>query len=622
MTDGTSGASEPVDGAAPERSGEFEELLRFLKSNRGFDFTGYKRASLRRRIDKRMRALGVNDYEAYIDHLEVHPEEFGLLFNTILINVTGFFRDPTAWAYLRETVLPAHLADVPPDRPVRVWSAGCASGEETYSLAIMFAELMGLDEFRRRVKIYGTDIDADALATARAAGYDERALASLDPDLRSKYFEASGEQFVFRSDLRRSVIFGHLDLLSDAPISRLELLVCRNTLMYFNAETQAQVLDRFRFALNDGGTLFLGKAETLLSQSTAFAPVDRKYRIFVKAAGNGSGRARLRAAPLGVWPDEEAPVAVEAAALDAVQVPTLVVDRDNFLVRANEQARRMFGIHPRDDGRPLQDLEISYRPVELRAPIHQAHDTRQAVLIRNVGWFSGGETITFDVDIVPLFDGSIFIGSACVFRDMTYQRQLEMQLRQSNQELEHAYEEVQSTNEELETTNEELQSTIEELETTNEELQSTNEELETMNEELQSTNDELHAVNDEMRVRSDQLDTVNHFLHAILASFRGGVVVIDHNRRVRVWTTKAEDLWGLRSSEATGVDFLQLDIGLPVEELARPIALALANGTGTDDILLETTTRRGKPALCRVSVAPLRENDVLSGAIVVTDIVA
>jgi two-component system CheB/CheR fusion protein len=430
MTDSASDESPSAEDGAPERGRHFEELLQFLKGNRGFDFTGYKRASLRRRIDKRMRALGVAEYEAYIDHLEVHPEEFGLLFNTILINVTGFFRDPTAWAYLRESVLPAHLADVPPDRPVRVWSAGCASGEEAYSLAIVFAELMGLEEFRRRVKIYGTDVDGDALATARSASYNERALSGLDPELRAKYFEASGDRFVFRGDLRRSVIFGQLDLLSDAPISRLEMLVCRNTLMYFNAETQAQVLDRFRFALNDGGILFLGKAETLLSQSTAFMPVDRKHRVFVKVAGNGHPRSRLRAAtPLGMWPDEDAPLAVESAALVAVDVPVLVVDRGNFLVRANEQARRTFGIHPRDDGRPWQDLEVSYRPVELRGPIHQAHDTRQPVLLRNVAWLSGGETVSFDVDIVPLLDGSTAIGTACLFRDMTYQRALEEQLR-------------------------------------------------------------------------------------------------------------------------------------------------------------------------------------------------
>jgi two-component system CheB/CheR fusion protein len=221
-------AVEPEE--AENRSGGFEELLHFLKRNRGFDFTGYKRASLGRRVEKRMRALAIRDYEPYIDHLEMHPEEFGLLFNTILINATSFFRDPAAWTYLQHEILPTHIDSIPPDRPIRVWSAGCASGQEAYSLAIMLAEILGIDEFRGRVKIYGTDIDTDALGAASAASYNERALAGLDTHLRDKYFDAAGDRLVFRSDLRRSVIFGELDLLSDAPISRLELLVCRNTL--------------------------------------------------------------------------------------------------------------------------------------------------------------------------------------------------------------------------------------------------------------------------------------------------------------------------------------------------------------------------------------------------------
>jgi two-component system CheB/CheR fusion protein len=488
-------------------------------------------------------------------------------------------------------------------------------------LAIVFAELLGVDEFRRRVKIYGTDVDEDALSTARSASYGERALDSLPVELRDKYFEVVGDRFVFRNDLRRSVIFGRLDLLVDAPISRLELLVCRNTLMYFNAETQSLVLDRFQFALNDDGILFLGKAETLLSQSTAFTPIDRKQRLFRKA-GRKVERASRSHQPdsIGLW-SEEGPMPLEVSAIDAVNVATLVVDRGGFLVRANEHARQTFDIHLHDDGRPLQDLEISYRPVELRGPIQQAHETRHRVMLRNVPWFKAGESIVFDVEVVPLFDGANTLGTACIFHDLTYQRHLEEELRHRSHELEHAYEEVQSTNEELETTNEELQSTIEELETTNEELQSTNEELETMNEELQSTNDELHAVNDEVRVRGDELDALNHFLRAILASFRGGVVVVDQHRRVRVWTAKAEDLWGLRSIEATGVDILTLDIGLPVSALREPISRALDEGLESDELVLDATTRRGKPARCRVSVAPLRESDRLSGAIIVTEVV-
>jgi two-component system, chemotaxis family, CheB/CheR fusion protein len=357
-----------------------------------------------------------------------------------------------------------------------------------------------------------------------------------------------------------------------------------------------------------------------LSQSTAFAPIDRKQRLFSKV-GPESGTARSRGRDGGAGASAaDATVAIETAALDAVHVPTLLLDTENFLVRANAQARQLFGLSAADDGRPLQDLEVSYRPIELRGPIHQAHDSRQQVVLRNVSWIANGESWNYDIAVVPLLDGVTSIGTACVFRDLTYQRQLEEQLRVSSLELEQAYEEVQSTNEELETTNEELQSTVEELETTNEELQSTNEELETMNEELQSTNDEVQFVNDEVRIRSEELDAVNQFLHAVLTSFRGGVVVIDLERRVRVWTSKAEDLWGLRSSEATGMDFLALDIGLPVAELEAPIDRALRHGLESVDVVLETTTRRGRAALCRVSVAPLHEANGLSGAIIVTDI--
>src|SRR5262245_55830999 len=219
-----------------------------------------------------MRTMNTNSYTDYLDYLEVHPDEFVRLFNAILINVTAFFRDASAWNHLRQELLPAQLEALGPDRPIRVWSAGCASGEEAYSIAMTLADLLGTEDFTRRVKIYGTDVDEEALQTARQATYSEKELDAVPEELRTRYFERAGERYAFRADLRRSIIFGRLDVLRDAPISRLDLLMCRNTLMYFNAETQAQVIARFHFALNDTGILVLGKAETLLSHSARFEP--------------------------------------------------------------------------------------------------------------------------------------------------------------------------------------------------------------------------------------------------------------------------------------------------------------------------------------------------------------
>ncbi|TVP56511.1 MAG: protein-glutamate O-methyltransferase CheR, partial [Nodularia sp. (in: Bacteria)] len=218
-----------------ENNPEFEHLLTYLRQSRGFDFTGYKRSTLMRRVRKRMQYLSIESFEDYLDYLEVYQDEFHQLFNTILINVTAFFRDISAWEYLAEQVLPHLVSRKNDSDQIRIWSAGCASGEEAYTLAILMAEILGAEEFRQRVKIYATDVDEEALNQARQAVYSEKDLQLVPPELKEKYFEITGNNYIFRQDLRRSVIFGRHDLLQDAPISRLDLLVCRNTLMYFNS---------------------------------------------------------------------------------------------------------------------------------------------------------------------------------------------------------------------------------------------------------------------------------------------------------------------------------------------------------------------------------------------------
>jgi two-component system, chemotaxis family, CheB/CheR fusion protein len=604
---------------------QFEALLLYLKEARGFDFTGYKRSSLMRRVGRRMAQINVPDYAEYLDYLQVHPEEFTALFNTILINVTGFFRDVEAWDYLRSDVLPSVLAGKDPDAPLRVWSAGCASGEEAYSLAMMLTEALGPDEFRRRVKIYATDVDEEGLTQARHASYNERDIRGLSSELLEKYFESNGGRYIFRKDLRRSVIFGRNDLVQDAPISRIDVLVCRNALMYFNAETQARILSRFHFALTNGGVLFLGKAEMLLSHTNLFIPIDLKRRLFRKVAPPHHANG-VFLVDMPQPPQRNELIGLDRLrneAFTASPVAQVVVTADGLVALTNRQAETMFGVSNKDIGRPFRDLDLSYRPIELRGYIEQAQVERRTTRVPDVEFVRGpGEVLHLEVQINPLVDsdGSL-LGVALIFLDVTAAQRLRDELEQANRQLETAYEELQSTNEELETTNEELQSTVEELETTNEELQSTNEELETMNEELQSTNDELQTINDELRERTADLDNANAFLEAILTSLRAGVAVLNRDMHVRVWNRRAEDLWGLRQDEAVGQHFLNLDIGLPTDQLRPMIRRMLSGDSDTQETRLTAVNRRGRTVEVRVVGTPLaHDGEGATGAILVMDI--
>jgi two-component system, chemotaxis family, CheB/CheR fusion protein len=470
---------EPGEVQAEEH--ELDLLLEYLTRTRGFSFGSYKRPSLARRFRRRMQEIGITEFADYRDYLEVHPDEYPRLFDTLLINVTAFLRDPVAWATLRDRVLPALLAGKEPGSTVRAWCAGCATGQDAYSLAMVLCEVMGTDEVARRVKIYGTDIDDAALTVARQGVYTSRDLESVPRDMVERYFERVNSSHVFRKDLRRCVIFGRHDLNADAPISKLDIVVCRNTLMYFNAEAQSHILDRFHFGLTDSGVLMLGKAETLLTHVDTFTAVDLKNRIFIKTpAPRATGGPPVEAPAPPSPPAEPRPIL--GTAFDNGPVPQFVVDSEGRLAFANDRARALLGLRAGDLGRPVRELELSYRPVELRPLIEQVRTERLPVDLNDVTWAAphlGGSPLRLRVQVVPLLDfAGNHLGVAVSASDVTAYHLLEEELQKSNRELETAYEELQSTNEELETTNEELQSTIEELETTNEELQSTNEELE------------------------------------------------------------------------------------------------------------------------------------------------
>src|SRR6266542_3066478 len=481
-----------------EAGPDFEALLEFLRDSRGFDFTGYKRPSLIRRVAQRCSELGIQDFGAYQELLEVQAQEFAILFDKILINVTEFFRDREAWDYLAQHIVPKIIAK---DGEIRVWSAGTSSGEEAYSTAILFCEAMGEASFVERAKIYATDVDEEALNKART-GYLEKELASLDQALASRYFAPQGERFLFRTPLRRAVVFGRHDLNQDAPISRLDLLICRNTLIYFTAEAQGR------------------------------------------------------------------------------------------LVGANDAARRLFELPTNELGRPLKDLELFYRPVELRTPIDIVTRERRPTAIQAVELKRKDGVIGFfDIQVAPLIeeDGAV-AGVAINYLDVTGAAQLRGDLARLQDE-------VQSSKQTLETTNEELQSTVEELETTNEELQSTNEELETLNEELESTNEELQSVNQDLNVRRREVEKLNTLLLAITGNMEIGAAVLDRSWRVQVWNERAADLWGVRSDEVLNQSFYKLDIGLPAEKLRQLISAGISGEPMHDEMVVEATPRRGRHIL-------------------------
>src|SRR4051794_33965885 len=328
-----------------ERDPEFEQLLEFLRDERGFDFTGYKRPSLMRRITKRMQEADLHgDYGVYRDYLGQHPEEFAQLFDTILINVTSFFRDAPAWDFLAQEIVPRIIELRTPNDPLRLWSTGCSTGEEAYTLAMVFAEALGTEDFRSRVKIYATDVDEGALGTGRTATYTPAQLEPVPENLRERYFEqANGDGFSFRADLRRAVIFGRHDLVQDPPISRIDLLVSRNTLMYFDTDTQQRILFSFHYALRDEGYLFLGKSEVLIARSPLFSAVDLKRRVFAKARGERVGGQPYQR---GGWAADRVPPPDDLADLtfELAPVAQLVVDRTGTLALANRHACTLFGL--------------------------------------------------------------------------------------------------------------------------------------------------------------------------------------------------------------------------------------------------------------------------------------
>jgi len=561
-----------VDAAAEE---PLRRLLEKLSAEHGFDFRDYKLGSLSRRIDARRSQVGVDTLDAYIRHLDRHPEEAAALFDTILINVTSFFRDPEAWEALRQEVVPELIQVAAETRTIRVWCAACSSGEEAYSVAIVLADAIGDRAHDFDIKIYGTDIDEDALASARQALYRLEQLKAVPAPPLERYFQRDGQLYRFRRDLRRWCIFGRHNLSQDAPLPHIDLLVCRNVLIYFKSDLQERLLGRFLYAIRPQGFLFLGKSESLLARSKLFTAVRPKWRLFQRTAepvvrpeatairADHEATAASAAATARHLPERVATSGMIARIVEAAPLPLLLIDAADTVHFWNHAAALLYEMPANVAlARKFRDLDISYRVEGMRARVEHAKASQAASRLDDVRFTKrSGEVLYLQVQILPIVDGGRTTAIVVSALDVTEQTRLSGDLARIAEQHAMASEELQSTNEELETTNEELQSTNEELETTNEELQSTNEELLT-------TIDEVQASHDQLATRTTELRRIELYHRSILQSMTDATVVLDREFKVTTWNEAAEQLWGLPAAQAVGRDFFALPLG-PVIELMR-----------------------------------------------------
>ncbi|HXG02636.1 MAG TPA: CheR family methyltransferase [Candidatus Binatia bacterium] len=574
----------PDDPAGTADDPAFRRLLEKLSVDYNFDFREYKPASLIRRIRNRMQQVHAPTFEAYLGYLERHPDEHVPLFNTILINVTGFFRDPEAWQVLGDEIVPRLVAETG-QRGLRVWSAGCSSGEEAYSAAMVIAEHLGDRARDFEVKIYATDVDEEALQAARQALYRLDAVKDVPAGLLDRYFIREGQAYRFRRDLRRWCIFGRHNLVQEPPLSHIDLLLCRNVLIYFTADLQERLLARFHYSVREGGFLFLGRSESLLTRSRWFVPYHVKWRLFQRTTVPAPTVAM---AMRGLYEPHGSPALPADLALrprlsgviEALPMAIIVIDATDTILVWNPAAENLFDVPATAAlGRKFRDLDVSYRVEGLRARVEQVKNSQIPARLEHLTFTRRtGGLVHAEIHVVGILEGDR-AGSIVVYGwDATESARLREQMERLAEQHATAIEELQSTNEELETTNEELQSTNEELETTNEELQSTNEELETTVQELQAVNSQLATLNMELERSGAELKRLHAYHASVLSSLPVAMIVLDRDGVVRTWNPSAERLWGVRADDVVGRPLTSLPLAALAARLGEALPVVLERG--------------------------------------------
>ncbi len=577
-------AREPRAPVATEPD-NLQSVLAVLRAHTKHDFRCYKKGTLRRRIERRM---GLNHVEHMADYLALirgSPGEATLLFKDLLIGVTGFFREPEAFKVLEQEVVPKLVSEKVDGAALRVWVPGCASGEEPYSIAMLLIEQLQVARRSLDLQLFATDIDQDALEFARTAIYPESIGADVAPERLQRFFGKEGESYRVGKQVRESVVFAVQNLILDPPFSKLDLISCRNLLIYLEPEVQKKLMALFHFALNEGGYLFLGNAETIGQQDDLFEPVSKKWRVYRRIGPVRRDRAVFPAA-VSAWDQSLGSGAAPQPLLPRkpnygdITRELLLEEYGPAAVLINRKHEILHFSGPSDkylklpEGEAVLDLVEMLREglrTKLRAAVHKAMQDKRPVEVgdarvrRDDGYFP----VRFRVRPAKATQGAEGLllvafeeahrevpqaaaGAEPTAAEDTLTQQLEHELKSTKEDL-------QSTIEELETSNEELKASNEEVMSMNEELQSTNEELETSKEELQSLNEELSTVNNQLQDKVEELEAINDDLDNLLSSTDIATLFIDTEFRIKRYTPAATRL----------IKLIPTDIGRPLGDIAQ-----------------------------------------------------
>jgi two-component system CheB/CheR fusion protein len=578
---------------------DLRTIFSIVKEKTGHDFSSYKVNTVMRRIERRMTVNDVRGIGKYIALLRGNSQEAHALCQDILIGVTSFFRDPEAFTTIRREVIPRLFADRNTDEPVRIWHACCATGEEAYSMAILIREYLIKQRLDTKVLIFATDIDEAALSQGRAGLYADDIEADVGEERLLAFFTKVGGRWQVAKELRDMIVFAHHSLVKDPPFSRLDLLVCRNFLIYLNADMQKRLIALFHQVLKPGGVLFLGGAETAGHNSDLFTPVDKKWKIF-RRLENGRHPDMLfpfatpvRKLPITARPQrsieilEPKPAAVaEKLLLERYAPPCVVVNDKYEVVHVSTRLNRFLELPVGEPSRDILRMAREELRPALRAAIYKAFDEQRQVVFREVRVVVDGDLVAVNVLVEPISTQPAAENLAMVVfeptplsaahptpanRDEppggdvtskdTLVHQLEEQLRITHEQLKAASEQLETSHEGFLSANEELMSINEEFQSANEELQSTNEELETSKEELQALNEELATVNAELQGKVEELNLVNSDMDNLLTSSEIATLFLDRHLTIKRFTPAMAGIFNLISA----------DIGRPFRHLAGTI---------------------------------------------------